>query len=831
MPLVQPCDAPLFLFTSPAPSSDPPLPNRGDDRSASRMSTQVIAIENNTDDDEDVILLDEDIPSALPSMARRFPSTQKTGADSQRSLFLGGATLADSVDLDLVKSDDSDINVLLSITKSPTSPDASSATVIETRTLPRPPSKILRDDVSLDSDFNLDSEAPSNVQQILNCISNLDSMSKAKHSSPAVHSSSQPLPATRPFSAADIPSSPRLMIPRVAPSHLELSSPPRPTRLPSSFSNYPDLDIADLTSDDTIKPLGSLSCNKLTEIRSSSQSLPTARRTFTNDISSLPHRNRLSLYPSARSSPPPPARLPASFSKYGDLEIADLIDSSSSPLAPSADRGTGSKQAFGGGTASLTTRKHDDLVPQRTDSVLEQLDLNINASGSSASSLPCVDALPATKKKKTSNASPAARTAGIAVARRAVSERENAVSATTASRVRKANKPDEAAMAPKRARNGNSKAEEAKAARAVVRAEKQQQKEIAAREKERDKELLAINRLKINKRDICAEMIVDIDEDFSTTTGGQHMQTLLKELGIEVSTTWRSPTGNMIKFRRKVKAEFNVALSHFVPIPEEVRKENIIIVVFTAVEFIDMIMLQKLDDSTTSIRSLFPGMQILFMIEGLNNMQRKLALQTRREFSNMVHNSLNYNSNDATTTTKQRRSKVQDELLLRVQSTYNHAVHADMIEMAKVSLLVKHGVHAFHTTTALDSASWLAVLAQDIGTIPYRYARLDIFETICMDAGQIPSGKDNKGMFMEAFSQIKGITPSMASSMYNKFKSLNNVMEDVDKYGKKAFLALESDREMTIESMTGGAKRRIGERMATQLQFLFSTTDPNAEVP
>ncbi|KAK9360540.1 hypothetical protein V1504DRAFT_145138 [Lipomyces starkeyi] len=348
------------------------------------------------------------------------------------------------------------------------------------------------------------------------------------------------------------------------------------------------------------------------------------------------------------------------------------------------------------------------------------------------------------------------------------------------------------------------------------REQKRKEKEQISLEKQRQNELAAVNKLKLSKKDTCAEMIVDIDADFANTAGGKKLQSILTPLGIEVSTSWTSPTRNMIKWRRKVKAEYNDALGHFVPIPEEVRKESFILTVLTGVEFVDMVIENRLIENATSIRRIYPDLKSIYMIEGLNSFFKKMTAQTQREFNNMVQDALG----NSTSKTKKQRNE-EGDLFLKVQRAYNHRLHPDLVEDALIMLQVEYDCLVFHSTTTLDSAEWIAILTQDIGTIPYKKARLNIHESICMESGQVKAGTTNKDTFSHTLHQVKYVTPSLSKGISDKYGTINEMMKALDIRGSNAFLAIGGE----------ASNRKIGQTLAKNLSFVFSSTDPNAFVP
>ncbi|KAK9456295.1 hypothetical protein V1511DRAFT_497077 [Dipodascopsis uninucleata] len=346
-------------------------------------------------------------------------------------------------------------------------------------------------------------------------------------------------------------------------------------------------------------------------------------------------------------------------------------------------------------------------------------------------------------------------------------------------------------------------------------------KEKKAQEKQRQRQLESVNKIKVSKKETCTEMIVDIDSEFAKTVCGSHLQSILEPLGISVSTNWTSPTGNMIKWRRKVFAEYNEALGYFIPIPEEIRKEKFLLVVLNGIEFIEMVIDGHLFESVKRIKSLYHNMKIIYMIEGLSNVLRKLNAQNRRQFANKVHGALE--GNMVMSSSRQRKTKDDTEVLTRVQGKFNPNIHPELIEDAMIGLQMSYNCLIFHTTTELDSAQWITILTQDISMIPYKNAKVNIHETICMEAGQVKAGIDNDDTFKSTLQRVKFVTPGLAAGIFNKYGSIHGMMTALKQSGPQAFLSIDGSQGPTGRT----SSRKIGPVLSRNLHYIFSSTDPN----
>lgn len=355
----------------------------------------------------------------------------------------------------------------------------------------------------------------------------------------------------------------------------------------------------------------------------------------------------------------------------------------------------------------------------------------------------------------------------------------------------------------------------------VRREQKAKEKEQVARQKALEKEFAAVNVLKRDKRTTCAEMIVDIDTEFSLTDAGEQLVRVLKELGTEVSTNWQSPAGNMIKWRRKVKAEYNASLDQFVPISEEIRKEKFILIVLTGVEFVNMVLEDELAEKIEMVQCLFPEMKLIYMIEGLSSFLQKILKENRREFEKLAQNALLEAEGQTGTTKSRARKRKESDFYSRIFAKYNAAVDDERVEDALIALQVHYNCLVCHSASPVDSATWISILTQDIGTIPYKRARTNIHETICMEAGQIQAGKSVEDTFRRTIRQVKYVTDPLAGGIVQRHGTLSKMMESVQTAGHDAFLDVD-------RASSGPRMRRLGQKLAADLHFIFSCTDPEA---
>ncbi|CAG8710453.1 3211_t:CDS:2, partial [Dentiscutata heterogama] len=102
--------------------------------------------------------------------------------------------------------------------------------------------------------------------------------------------------------------------------------------------------------------------------------------------------------------------------------------------------------------------------------------------------------------------------------------------------------------------------------------ERQRKKEERKAEKQKEKQFQQVNKLKYDKLEMTREMIVDIENSLMEGLLGSLIRDNLEPKKMTINTFQYNVPG-IIKFRRKVTAEWNDELGAFVPIPEKIQEE------------------------------------------------------------------------------------------------------------------------------------------------------------------------------------------------------------------------------------------------------------------
>lgn len=283
------------------------------------------------------------------------------------------------------------------------------------------------------------------------------------------------------------------------------------------------------------------------------------------------------------------------------------------------------------------------------------------------------------------------------IAKVAQNEREKEARAKERENARAANREEKA--------KGKGKEKERKR---LEREAKEKEKQIAA-------ELAEVNKAKIDKKDSTVEMIVDLP----VSLDGQTVITQTKEFlkNIEVDTTlYQSPVANMIKWRRKMKAKWNIELERWEPLQHmQIEDEKHVMCLLPAKEFVSLVMSrgdEDIDMHLAKLKSTHPGCIPIYLIEGLHAFLRKNKTAENRAYQAKV---LNQSNPDSVPSCSQqaKRKKLTEE-----------PVDEDKIEDALLRLQVMNECLVHHAAAPVETAEWITHFTQHISTIPYRYVLL-----------------------------------------------------------------------------------------------------------
>ncbi|KAF8421572.1 ERCC4 domain-containing protein [Tirmania nivea] len=365
--------------------------------------------------------------------------------------------------------------------------------------------------------------------------------------------------------------------------------------------------------------------------------------------------------------------------------------------------------------------------------------------------------------------------------------------------------------AEEKARNSAKKEAEKQAKRV--------EKEAKALEKQKELELDIVNKLKASKNDSIKEIIVDISESFAQSPPGQQLLRFLESQGCESTVDWNSPIPNVIKWRRKVVADWNEELGYFIPIPESIREEKHILVVVKAADFVDMSVRETdIDDHVNEIKALLGGGGIkpIYVIEGLTTLLRKSRNAKNRTFQGAVRQAIgaspeesNSGNSRAGASRARKGSKVIDE---------------NMVEDALLGLQITHGCLVHHTASVQETSEWITVFTGDMSTIPYKLARMNHDTSFCADVGQVRTGNDVEDTYFKMLQEITRVTAGVANGIMGEYKNVRELMNACRDEGEVVIADLE-----IMANKTGlSSGRKIGQATSKRVHRFFTGLDPDS---
>lgn len=350
------------------------------------------------------------------------------------------------------------------------------------------------------------------------------------------------------------------------------------------------------------------------------------------------------------------------------------------------------------------------------------------------------------------------------------------------------------------AREREVKAAAKEAAKENKRREKQQAKEAKAREKERAAALAEVNKVRTDKKVSTPEMLVDIPTSLDITTKTQ-LEAYLEGLDVQF-TCWDSPVGNVVKWRRKVKSQYNDDLGLWEPVPLRIQDEKHVLVVMTADEFVKLALEDDLEVHVAKMIRHFGSHQIIYLLEGLVPWMRKNRNARNRQFTSRVR------SQDAS---QSRRTNATDY------------VPEETIEDAILQLQLMHDVLIHHTTIPMETAHWISAFTQHVSTVPYRNQKdqATLGAGFCMESGQVKTGEDKKDTYVRLLQEIVRVTGPIAHGIVAEFPNVGELVQ-----------ALETEGPSRLEGVRKSANkdgafsdRTIGQAVSRRIHKVFTGRD------
>ncbi|CDW99161.1 hypothetical protein, partial [Sporisorium scitamineum] len=366
-----------------------------------------------------------------------------------------------------------------------------------------------------------------------------------------------------------------------------------------------------------------------------------------------------------------------------------------------------------------------------------------------------------------------------------------AIAATDASNARTSPSKAQKAAAAKHSREAKAREREAaKAAKAQAAAEK--------------KRFLEVNRLRTSKSDTMRELIIDLDRTLFSAgqpfAGCQDsIQARFEEEGASVHLCDRVVAPPLVRYRRKVKAEWNAERRHWVPLDrEEVRREGMVIVYIDAKEIVQLVAEEGEDgleswygDLKRRLTAMDGGredeqQQVFLICQGLVKFYSRLRANENRAYTARIRQQLAENQSAASTTADPGTSTTSDAAAsaaakpARRKGNTSSNVPNDaptlptqaIVERSLVQLKLIHGCYVIHAASLVDGVEWLHQLTSDLSLKPYKSLR-DTHLSFAVDTGRNTTSSSSAAIYSMMLQQIPRVTPAIANSITTIYPSLN----------------------------------------------------------
>ncbi|KAL7624620.1 hypothetical protein AAE478_006188 [Parahypoxylon ruwenzoriense] len=362
------------------------------------------------------------------------------------------------------------------------------------------------------------------------------------------------------------------------------------------------------------------------------------------------------------------------------------------------------------------------------------------------------------------------------------------------------------------------RAEAREAERERKRAEKEQAKEQRAIEKQKEKALIEVNKLRTDKKVSAPEMIADLPSSLGVGIKTQ-IEKLLDNIDVQFQY-WDSHVDNVVKWRRKVSSKFNEELGHWEPAPAHIKDEDHSMVIMEARDFVKLVLAaegQDLEAHISNMKTAFPGNTLIYLIEGLMPWMRKNKNILNRQFVATVRG-LGPSANDPGPAAPQPRRRNNNAQ----QQEY---IDEDIIEDALLSLQVVHGALIQHTNVAVETANWVASFTQHISTAPYRRARDTATDAgFCMESGQVRAGDDARDTYIRMLQEVARVTAPIAYGIAARYGTVSELVRGFESEGPGAV------EECQKSANKDGAftERKVGKAVSKRLYKIFMGREPGS---
>lgn len=341
---------------------------------------------------------------------------------------------------------------------------------------------------------------------------------------------------------------------------------------------------------------------------------------------------------------------------------------------------------------------------------------------------------------------------------------------------------------------------------------KRAKKEAAQKEKAARKALEEANKDKTKtKTSAVKEIIVEMDHLFHDTPNGEIIRSSLDEIGAETRKWNKVLDGvNLIRFFRKVQAEYDYELQMYQPLEKvEVREDNKGIIIVSGEMFAEIVNggLVMANIHLDEIRKLLPNKHIVYIIENLQAVLKRTANETNREYANRVRELMDENQSSQQPPRQARRTNSKSKNGVKVDE--------QQVEQFLLDFQFTHGFKVIQTASQQETADWVLDLVPEVGSAPYKSAKLLTNEMF--DVGNITSGKTIQDTFAKSLEKIKYVTPSISQSVSKYYGNPCKFTTNLSRRGKSALEGLR----------TTSNGKAVNKALAKSITDIFLCKDPD----
>ena len=416
--------------------------------------------------------------------------------------------------------------------------------------------------------------------------------------------------------------------------------------------------------------------------------------------------------------------------------------------------------------------------------------------------------------------------------------------------------------------------------------ERQKQAKKAGKEKEKeqkklDKQLASdvaeVNRRKTDRKVTACEMTIEMPSSLQGKAVGNQVKLFLDEAGAQTrfyeetvnltGDTSRQLVGKIIHWRRRVKSEWDDQADEWKLLTQaKTTTEPHVLIYITGEQYCKIAaggpydsneanglnvadedrLLENFDSYITLIRSKYPDVGLVLLVEGLFSFIKKISNSKNRDYQEsvrqqLVDEELTISDPPTQSSSSNRTSKKRKPATSSVDVSF---FNSDLAETIDVHLQLEHQpLQIHHTTSVANSAKQIDAFTQHLSTRPYRNQELEHnmkHASFSMATGQVKTGQgDKKETWIKMLEQVNRITVCLAHGVHNAgyespmelvngFKSLEGDSQgDEARQDKERARLMLEDVKKAANRFGADSDKRLGPMVSKRLYKVFMSTDEN----